>query len=123
MIPQTTSLCRQLLQDRRGVAALMTAGAMFALVGVGAMAVDLGTVYRAKLQLQASTDAAALAGAHAIGSTSDPVATAIAYSAVTGNSNSNANVVVTMASGYPALKCFSSTGTTCVSGKSGGTVG
>lgn len=119
MSPLTTLLSRRLLQDRRGAVALITGGAMFAVIGVSAIAVDLGTVFRAKLQLQASTDAAALAGARAIGSTSDPVATANTFSALAGDNNANANVTVTMASGYPMLKCFTSTGVTCVSGKSG----
>ena len=65
-------------------------------------------------------DAAALAGARDIGSTTnDPVATATSYSAVSGNKNAASNFTATMASGYPALKCFTSIGVTCVSGKSG----
>ena len=36
-----------------------------------------------------------------------------------GNLNAASNITVTMASGYPVLKCFTSTGVTCVSGMSG----
>ncbi len=70
---------------------------------------------------QASTDAAALAGALEIGSTTiNPVTTATSYeSATSGNQNAASNLNVTMASGYPVLKCFTSTGVTCVSGMSG----
>jgi Putative Tad-like Flp pilus-assembly len=61
-----------------------------------------------------------LAGARDIGSTTnDPVQSATSYSGVSGNKNVPSNFAATMASGYPVLKCFTSTGVTCVSGKSG----
>jgi Flp pilus assembly protein TadG len=110
----------RLHRDRRGAIAMLTAAVIVALAGVGAVAVDVGYAVNAQRQLQASTDAAALAGARDIGSTTnDPVASATSYSAVAGNKNAPANLTVTMASGYPALKCFTSIGVTCVSGKSG----
>jgi Flp pilus assembly protein TadG len=104
------SLCR----DRCGSVSLITGGAMVALLGVAALAVDIGNVVNTKRQLQGSTDAAALAGARVIGSTTDPIATAVSYSAISGQKNAQTNLSVTMASGYPMLKCLSSTGVSCV---------
>ena len=110
----------RLHRDRRGAVAVLTAAVIVALAGVGAVAVDVGYAVTAQRQLQASTDAAALAGARDIGSTTnDPRQSATSYSAVAGNRNAPSNLNVTMASGYPLLKCFTSTGVTCVSGKSG----
>ena len=110
----------RLHRDRRGAVAVLTAAIIVALAGVGAVAVDVGYAVTAQRQLQASTDAAALAGARDIGSTTnDPRQSATSYSAVAGNRNAPSNLNVTMASGYPLLKCFTSTGVTCVSGKSG----
>ena len=110
----------RLHRDRRGAVATLTAAVIVALAGVGAVAVDVGYAVNAQRQLQASADAAALAGARDIGSTTnDPRQTATSYSAVAGNKNAPSNINVTMASGYPALKCFTSIGVTCVSGKSG----
>lgn len=111
---------RKLGRDRRGAVAMLTAAAIVALAGVGAIAVDVGYAVNAQRKLQASTDAAALAGALEIGSTTiNPVTTATSYSATSGNQNAASNLNVTMASGYPVLKCFTSTGVTCVSGMSG----
>ena len=110
----------RLHRDRRGAVAVLTAAVIVALAGVGAVAVDVGYAVNAQRQLQASADAAALAGARDIGSTTnDPRQSATSYSAVAGNKNAPSNLNVTMASGYPALKCFTSIGVTCVSGKSG----
>jgi Flp pilus assembly protein TadG len=59
----------RLHRDRRGAVAMLTAAAIVALAGVGAIAVDVGYAVTAQRKLQASTDAAALAGALEIGST------------------------------------------------------
>jgi Flp pilus assembly protein TadG len=103
----------QLHRDQRGAVAMLTAAVIVAMAGVGAIAVDVGYAVTAQRALQASTDAAALAGARVIGSTTNPITAATSYSAVAGNLNARSNLTVTMASGYPALKCFTSTGVTC----------
>ena len=54
---------RALAQDRRGGVTLILAGSLFMLVGAATVAVDLGSVYLARRQLQGVTDAAALAAA------------------------------------------------------------
>lgn len=113
MIRPKLSLLRHLRGDRSGTVALMTGGSLVGLLGMGAFAIDIGNIVNAKMQLQASTDAAALAGARDIGSSNNPVTSATNYSAVTGSLNANSNLNVKMVSGYPALKCFSSTGVVC----------
>lgn len=49
--------------DRRGGISVLLAGSMFMLAGAATVAVDLGSVYLARRQLQGVADAAALAGA------------------------------------------------------------
>jgi hypothetical protein len=85
------------------------------LFGFAGLAVDVGHVMAVRNALQASTDAAALAGAQLVGTgtAAQAIAAATSFSAVTGNSNAKASISATMASGYPMVKCFTSTGITC----------
>ena len=53
---------RRLLVDKRGGISVLLAGSLFMLAGAATVAVDLGSVYLAKRQLQGVADAAALAG-------------------------------------------------------------
>jgi hypothetical protein len=91
------------------------------------LVLDVGRVYLCQRELQASTDASALAGATAMaGATMHPLATTAAgveaiattYSSVSGNRNQYLNLPnVAMASGYPLLKClttFQAQGISCV---------
>ncbi|MBO9525458.1 MAG: hypothetical protein J7517_04910 [Sphingobium yanoikuyae] len=52
---------RNLLVDKRGGISVLLAGSLFMLAGAATVAVDLGSVYLAKRQLQGVADAAALA--------------------------------------------------------------
>ncbi|MBS0561635.1 MAG: hypothetical protein JSR21_16420 [Proteobacteria bacterium] len=108
---------RRLLRDRRGATALMVATAMVGLVAMGGVAADVGYAMQMQGRLQAATDAAALAGAQDINCCSSApdqaITTATAYSAVTGGRNVIPGVTASMASGYPKLKCFASTGVSC----------
>lgn len=54
---------RSLTHDRRGGVTMILAGSLFMLVGAATVAVDLGSIYLAKRQLQGVADAAALAAA------------------------------------------------------------
>lgn len=54
---------RALTRDRRGGVTLILAGSLFMLAGAATVAVDLGSVYLARRQLQGVADAAALAAA------------------------------------------------------------
>lgn len=98
---------------QRGQSLVMIMVLLVALLGAGALVVDMGAVYNSYQQLQAATQAAALAGGQAL---PNSTATTIArdYSAVPGNFNAQPNLLnVTMVSGYPLLKCLTSTGIPC----------
>jgi len=106
------SLFHRFRHDRSGAMAILVGISAVAIVGVSALVVDVGAVLNAHRTLQASSDAAAMAAAQDIGSaTVDPRATARAYSSVAGNKNSLSNLNATMTA---TLKCFTSTGVTCV---------
>ncbi len=114
---------RGVWRDRRGVAAPLVAVSAVVLFGVAGLAVDVGAALATRNALQASTDAAAMAGAQDINcatcTASQPVTTATAYSAVAGGKNVRSGITATMVAGYPAVRCFTSTGITCA-GPSGG---
>ena len=93
------SIFHRLRGDRSSVVAILAALSMVSIVGFTG---DVGNVYYAQAKLQAAADAAALAGA-----------TATSYSAVSGKKNASTNLTGTMASGYPVLKCLTSTGISC----------
>lgn len=80
-------------KDDRGQAIVLTLIFMTVLLGAGAMALDVGTWFHAKRQLQAEADAAALAGAQALPqSTADARALALQYSAKNGNDLTDAGI-------------------------------
>lgn len=99
---------RRLIGDESGAALILVAAGIFALVGFGALSVDVGYLYSAQRELQASANAAALAGAKDIGVGGNPQATATSYSSVTGNKNANPNL--TLASISATLFCFKTGG-------------
>ena len=108
-------LLNRLRRDRRGSVAVMLAGGLVLFVGLGAFVVDIGYLYHVRRVMQTSADMAALAGAQDInsGSGGQAISTAVSYSGVSGNRNASPGLNITMASGYPALRCFSSTGISC----------
>lgn len=55
---------RKIYEDQRGAVAAMIAVGLTAMVGMVSLSVDLGVVYTAKAELQAASDAAALAAAN-----------------------------------------------------------
>jgi len=72
-------------RETRGQAAVLTVVFMTVLLGVSALALDVGSWYRAKRALQAQADAAALAGAQALpNSTADAQSYAIQYATTNG---------------------------------------
>ena len=93
----------------------MLAGGLVLFCGLGAFVVDIGYLFHVRRVMQTSADMAALAGAQDInsGSTGQAVSTAVSYSGVPGNRNAQPGLDIRMASGYPALRCFSSTGMSC----------
>ena len=107
MTRNTESCFRRVLGDKSGVASVVGAVGIVLLLGFAAVSVDAGYVFSAWNQLQASTEAAALAGAKDIGVGGTPIATATSYSSVSSSDkNYIAGVTTTMAAGYPALACF-----------------
>ncbi|WP_448585449.1 pilus assembly protein TadG-related protein [Thermaurantiacus sp.] len=67
-----------LAADRRGVATLVSALALTAVLGFVALGLNAATGFQLKRQLQAASDAAALGGALAIRAGANPAATAMA---------------------------------------------
>jgi Putative Flp pilus-assembly TadE/G-like len=100
------SLLRRLHKNERGQILVFVALAMVALLAMVGFVVDVGDFYYSYHELQASSDAAALAGGSALpGATAAAVATS--YSSVAGGKNVYANLPnVTMAPGYPQVVCL-----------------
>ena len=109
-------LLRRLHGDRSGMAAAFLALTMVATVGTAAYVVDMGNVMVAHRQLQAATDAAALAGAADINccaQAGQAVRTARTFSAQNGSNNATTRMTVAIAPGYPILRCVAVTGVSC----------
>jgi len=107
-------VCR-MHRDRGGAVAVLVGVLIVVLAAFSAIVVDLGYLFYAQRTLQASTDAAALAGAQNlnVGTGGTAIAMAISYGGVNGGYNANRNLTVTMAPGYPQLKCLTSTSVSC----------
>lgn len=100
--------------SERGQSLLLMAGLLVVLLGMAAFVIDLGNAYFSSRQLQAATDAAALAGAEDLPN-STAITTATKYSALSGDLNSHTTFAsVSMAPGYPQLKCLTSVGVPCL---------
>ncbi len=103
--------------DRRGVTAPIVAVALLVIVGFMGFVTDLGHAFVVQRSLQASSDAAALAGAKDIDCCSSAptqaLTTARTYSAVSGGLNAQSTIAATMVSGFPKLLCLTSTGISC----------
>ena len=94
---------------QRGVALVVFALTLVSMSGFRALAVDIGYLQYVQQRLQASSDAAALAGGRDINccAASKAISTAISYSSTAGGHNEIPGVTVTMPSG-PELKCLTS---------------
>jgi Flp pilus assembly protein TadG len=99
-----TSSLRRLLRDRRGATAVIIASMVPAIIGVGGLTVDVGRTLAARRALDSSTQAAALAGAYALG-TSGSGAVAAAVTTWT-TANPVANVTITATN--PVTSCVTS---------------
>jgi hypothetical protein len=98
-------LCR-MLKDQRGQALPIVAFILVGVLGMGGLIVDSTHLYVSYNELQASTDAAVLAGA-AFLPNATATTEATTYSAVSGSNNAQPNLPnVTMVSGYPLLRCL-----------------
>jgi hypothetical protein len=107
-------ILRDLWSDRRAVTAVTVALLVPVLVGLAGFTVDIGHLALIQKELQSSADAAALAGGYNIPDNT-AVTTANTYSSGTGGKNRLAGGVTgTMMSGFPVLKCLTTTNVTCV---------
>jgi Flp pilus assembly protein TadG len=102
-------LTRQIGQDESGAVVVMLAIMIVAMVGLAALAIDLGNLVYAQTRLQAVTDLSAQAGATVLTcsscATNSAIASANSYSGALGSRNAQPGVVITMASGYPQTAC------------------
>jgi hypothetical protein len=107
----------RLKRDRCGAVALIVGLSIGLIFGIVAIVVDVAYLIQNQRFLQASADAAALAGAQYINCCQDGGAKALSmassYSAIAGARNARSNMTVTMAAGYPQLKCLKTTGVSC----------
>jgi Flp pilus assembly protein TadG len=112
----TAELCRR-LKDETGAALVYVALMMTVLLGFAGLAIDTGQLFYCHRELQAATDAAALAGAEDLPN-STAITTATSFSAMAGMKNANANLgTVQMVSGYPKAVCLTTlttAGMSCV---------
>ena len=96
---------RRAWKSDRGQVLPVVALMLVALLGMAALVLDMGHAFYCYRELQAATDAAALAGAANIGA-GTAVATAFTYSALPGKLNARANLPnVSIVYGYPMLRC------------------
>jgi Flp pilus assembly protein TadG len=102
MKQNSKSLLHRTLMDQRGQVLPMFAVILVALIGITGFVVDAGRVYVSYRQLQASTDAAALAGAQGLPfnttTTNQAVNNATAYSSQAGDKNVFPGLSITSAS-------------------------
>ena len=100
------SCISRLIKDDRGQVMPMMAALLVATVAAAALSIDLGRCFYGYRELQASANAAALAGAYVLPN-SGAVTTANNYSSLSGDNNSQANMSnVTMVTGYPKVLCL-----------------
>lgn len=97
---------QNLIKDDRGQVLPVMGLMLVVLLATAGLVVDMGHVGYVHAELQAATDAAALAGAQALPKTS-ATTVATSYSAVTGGQNVRSNLPnVTMVTGFPKAMCL-----------------
>jgi Flp pilus assembly protein TadG len=108
------SWLRRVLPDERGQAIIFVGLGLTCFIGMTGLSMDLGHGYFAYQMLQASTDAAVLAGAEALPNTSQAATNVTNYSSVAGSYNANAylkNAAVTTT--FSCLTTVQSMGVAC----------
>ncbi len=95
---------RRLLKETSGQTMYIAAAAMSAIIGLSGMAIDYSHGYYALQQLQASTNATALAGAYALPNTTTAAANIANYSAKA--SGLNASSLLKSAVATPTFLCL-----------------
>jgi Flp pilus assembly protein TadG len=106
MTTKTFSATRRLLRDQKGQVIPWVVLMSTVLLGFAGVVLDLGRAYIGYRELQAATDAAALAGAQNLKS-SNAKTIADSYSALPGSYNAQTSFTsATMLTGYPKLECL-----------------
>ena len=117
MKSENQSLLLYLRRDESGAVIVLVALMIVALIGLSALAIDIGNLAYAQRRLQAVTDMAALAGAEVINcgncATNSAIITATTYSGAAGSKNAQPGLTMTVAAGYPKLECLTSTSISC----------
>ena len=112
IVRNNESLVRHLRDGQRGQSIVIMTLALVGLLGAVAIVIDIGRVYFAYQELQAATQAAALAGGTVLSNdnetASEAIATATSYSAVSGDSNANKSGLLTNVTISAAVKCLTS---------------
>lgn len=98
---------RRLFRDRKGATLAVVAAMVPVGLGLAGLTVDVGRAYAARQSLQASTQAAALAGAHALGAANANLTSVTAAISSWTSANPLTNVTVTGTT--PGLVCATST--------------
>jgi Flp pilus assembly protein TadG len=105
---------RRKIRDESGQVLILMAAAMVVLLGITGFALDVGHAYLVQRQLQAATDAAALAGALDLPNSAQAIQTAKNYGPEPGKRNSpTANDNAAFVTGYPQTKCVQAIVTGC----------
>ena len=89
-------MLKKILRSQKGAVLLLAAVALPALLGFGALAIDMGMLYKAKGELSAAADAAALAGAQELPKKPDQ-AESMAFNYASRNGKPADQVTVTIA--------------------------
>ena len=113
MKPESQSLLLRLRRDESGAVIVLVAAMITGLIGLAALAVDVGNLALAQRRLQSVTDLAALAGAEVISTTSNAITVANNYSGIAGARNVQPGLTMAMVGGYPQLKCLTTIATNC----------
>jgi Flp pilus assembly protein TadG len=110
-LPRIRLAIQRWRSDKRGSVAIMVGFMAIAFSMMLGLVVEEAQIYRTTTALKASTAMAALAAAQDINccTTSTAIARATSYGAL----NPIKEATVTMVSGYPKLKCLTSTGVSC----------
>jgi hypothetical protein len=107
---EIASLVRRLQHDESGAVLVLVSIMIVALIGLAALAIDIGNLAYTQRMLQATADLAAEAGALEIYGTNSATVAAIAYSAENGEKNVQAGPPVTPTATLKALNGTSSGG-------------
>ncbi|MCI0735238.1 MAG: hypothetical protein L0Y50_03015 [Beijerinckiaceae bacterium] len=113
MTKKFNQLALRIHQDERGSVALMLALSLTAIAGLGGLITQEAMLFRVQRAVQASTNLSALAGAQDISCCTSTPGKAKTTATYYTTQNPVSGQTVTMASGYPQLKCLEIAGVSC----------